>query len=223
MAWAGPGAVLTGWAAAKVSFLPLVAPDVIHVALPVTAKRSVRGVRFERRSVPPELVSLCGGMQITQPCLTAVDLADTPKGGEVIDAALRTRTASLDQMWEALRLTPNRPGNLSRAQLLRESRNEPWSEAEREAHKLLRRARITGWVSNAPLAGYFVDILFARERVVLEIDGWETHGTRAAFEADRKRRNELELAGYLVLNFTWWQLLNEPHWVLRCVREALDR
>ena len=26
MAWAGPGAVLTGWAAAKVSFLPLVAP-----------------------------------------------------------------------------------------------------------------------------------------------------------------------------------------------------
>jgi hypothetical protein len=37
-------------------------------------------------------------------------------------------------MWEALRPTPNRRGNAPRHRLLTESRNEPWSEAEREGH-----------------------------------------------------------------------------------------
>jgi hypothetical protein len=54
-----------------------------------------------------------------------------------------------------------------------------------------------------------------------EIDGWETHGTRLAFEEDRRRRNRLVLAGYTVLNFTYRQLVDEPEWVIACIRRAL--
>jgi len=78
-------------------------------------------------------------------------------------------------------------------------------------------------VANARVLDYYVDILFRSERLVLEIDGWEAHGTRQAFEDDRKRRNRLQLAGYVVLNFTWRQLLDEPNWLMGCVREALGR
>ena len=52
------------------------------------------------------------------------------------------------------------------------------------------------------------------------LDGWETHGTRLAFEEDRRRRNYLVLAGYAVLNFTYRQLVEEPQWVIDCIRHA---
>jgi very-short-patch-repair endonuclease len=57
--------------------------------------------------------------------------------------------------------------------------------------------------------------------VIIEFDGWEFHSSRAAFERDRFQRNELELAGYLVLNFTRQQLVQRPDWVLGCIRRAL--
>jgi hypothetical protein len=49
---------------------------------------------MERRSIPPELIIVCAGIQASHPCLTAVDLADTPAGGDIIDRALRTRSAT---------------------------------------------------------------------------------------------------------------------------------
>lgn len=221
--WAGPDAVLTGWAAARLSFWPAAKLPEITLALPLTTRRGRPGIRFERRRIPPELIVFRGLIALTRPSLTAVDLSDTRDGAAAIDAALRTRAANLSQMWEALALTPNRRGNEMRRTLLHESRHEPWSEAERDAHRLLDGAGITGWITNAPVGDYYVDILFRRERVVLEIDGWATHGTRAAFEADRCRRNRIVLAGYTVLNFTARQVADEPQWVLDCVRQALGR
>jgi very-short-patch-repair endonuclease len=220
-AWAGPMSVVTGPSAARLTFWPALVPADITLAQPTTCRRARPGIRFERRSVPPELVVRRRSVAVTHPCLTAVDMAVGEKGGAAIDQALRTRAATLAQMWEALRLTPNRPGNELRRQVLEDSLDQPWSEAEREAHRQLRRAGIKGWVANARVLDYYVDILFRRERLVLEVDGWEAHGTRQAFEDDRKRRNRLQLAGYTVLNFTWRQLIDEPDWVMACIREAL--
>jgi very-short-patch-repair endonuclease len=39
--------------------------------------------------------------------------------------------------------------------------------------------------------------------VAIELDGWATHGIRAAFEPDRIRGNELLLLGWQLLRFTW--------------------
>ncbi|WP_210414856.1 endonuclease domain-containing protein [Microlunatus elymi] len=78
------------------------------------------------------------------------------------------------------------------------------------------------WVRTAN-GGYPVDILFRRERVIVEFDGYAYHSDRAAFERDRARRNELVLAGYTVLNFTWAQLCDRPEWVINCIRRALGR
>lgn len=128
-------------------------------------------------------------------------------------------------MYEAFRLQPDRRGNQARGELLHDSRDQPWSEAEREGHRLLRRSGISGWDTNrwvsTPRGGYYVDVLFERPRVILEIDGWEFHGGREPFEADRMRRNHLVLSGYTVLNFTWRQLTQDADGVLGCVREAL--
>ncbi|HET9871949.1 MAG TPA: DUF559 domain-containing protein [Propionibacteriaceae bacterium] len=225
--WAGPDAVLTGLAAARATFWPDCRLDSITVALPTSSKESRGTFLVERRRIPPGLVRRSHQLAVTAPSLTAVDMAVLPTGGDVIDRVLRSRMASLGELWEVHRQMSQRAGNRMRAELLRDSRDEPWSEAERLQHRLLRAARITGWRTNvwvrAGQHGYFVDVLFARHRLVLEVDGFETHGTREAFEADRFRRNELVLAGFVVLNFTWRQLVDESDWVLGCIRQALRR
>lgn len=175
--------------------------------------------------IPPELLCRRGGVTVTAPAATAVDLAADENGGDVIDRVLRTRSGSLAQMWYALRVQPNRPGNAVRAALLRDSRDQPWSEAERQLHRLLRAAGITGWRTNQWIPvrdhGYFADVLFRRQRLIAEVDGWAHHSDPGAFENDRRRRNELELRGFRVLNFTRHHLVANPEWVRDCFRRAL--
>lgn len=219
--WAGPDAVLTGLSAARATYWPKAPSSPVTLALPTTTKRSSPEVLVERRTIPPELVLRRGRWAATQPGATAVDLAAGEHGGPAIDEALRTGSATLDQMWEAYALQPGRVGNKARRALLHDSRDLPWSEAEREAHRLLRRAGLDGWQTNQEVAGYWVDVLFRSHRLVLEVDGWAVHGGRQAFEDDRVRRNHLVLAGYIVLNVTWRQLELQPGWVLACVQRAL--
>jgi very-short-patch-repair endonuclease len=224
--WAGPDAVLTGRAAARLTFLPDVPVRQISYAIPRRQTVTIGRWTKSFRVVPPEHVWDRNGILMTSPACTAVDLASEENGGDVIDGALRSRRATLDQMWEVLRSQPNRPGNQIRAALLKDSRDRPWSEGERELHRALRRRGITGWQTNCWIpvggSGFYADILFRTERLIVEFDGFRYHAARSAFDDDRFRRNELVLAGYRVLNFTWRQLTDNPEWVLDCVRRALD-
>jgi len=226
--WAGPDAVMTGHAAAKLTFWPECPLPTITIAVPGQAIRSRPGFVLEpRRIAPTDVLELGGILRATVPSVTAVDLACTADGGETIDRALRSRTATLDQMWAVLARHQNRRGNRQRAALLHDSCDQPWSEAERLLHRMLRAAGLARWSTNAWVTAgenrYCVDVLFAERALILEVDGWETHGSRSAFEDDRRRRNHLVLAGYRVLNLTWHQLVGEPDWVIDCVRTALAR
>ncbi|MCW2810802.1 MAG: hypothetical protein JWP61_1260 [Friedmanniella sp.] len=220
--WA-PEAVLVGPAAAAVTFWPGLEVPVVAAALR-SRRRRQPGFSFTRRTLPPELVGSVGGLRVTVPALTALDLCDS-MGGAGIDAVLRTRSATLTGLTEALRLTADRPGNRVRRALLHDSRDEPWSEAERRAHRLLRGAGIGGWQANlavtTPAGTYYLDVGFRAERVALEIDGRRHHSDPAAFERDRRRQNLLVLAGWRVLRFTWAMLVDEPEVVVATVRQAL--
>jgi very-short-patch-repair endonuclease len=43
------------------------------------------------------------------------------------------------------------------------------------------------------------------------LDGRKTHGTRQAFETDRRRDQRLTAAGWTVIRTTWRQLKHRPH------------
>jgi len=49
---------------------------------------------------------------------------------------------------------------------------------------------------------YCLDFAYPELKIGWEWDPWETHGIRRAFSYDRSRRNDLELAGWLMLQFT---------------------
>ena len=49
---------------------------------------------------------------------------------------------------------------------------------------------------------YFLDLAYPNERIAIEIDGFEFHRSRGAFDSDRVRQNDLVRAGWIVLRFT---------------------
>ena len=218
-----PDAVVTGAAAARVTFWPELPVRTVTAALPRLDCRP-QGYRIEKRRVPPELVEEAGGLRVTAPALTALDLC-TAVGGEAIDAVLRSRRATLADLHRAFSGTAGRRGHDERRRLLLDSRDEPWSEAEREAHRLLRAAGIDGWRTNLRVvlgsACYYLDIAFPEHRLALEIDGRAFHSDPTSFERDRARQNDLVLAGWTVLRFTWRMLAEHPEVFIAAVLEAL--
>jgi len=68
-----------------------------------------------------------------------------------------------------------------------------------------------------------VDMLWRDRRLVIEADGEETHGTRAAFQSDRTRAQRLVAAGYRVAGVTWSQAEDETSAVVARIRRMLDQ
>ena len=59
-----------------------------------------------------------------------------------------------------------------------------------------------------------VDFYFPTHRLVVETDGWETHGTKAAFKSDRRKDAALTSAGYRVMRFAYDDVVYEPDTVI---------
>jgi very-short-patch-repair endonuclease len=66
------------------------------------------------------------------------------------------------------------------------------------------------------------DFVWHRERVVVEVDGWQAHRTRRAFHNDRRRDQVLRLAGWEVVRFTSDDLDSHPDRVIEVVRTMLS-
>lgn len=89
-----------------------------------------------------------------------------------------------------------------------------------------RRFAFTGLPTpsiNRFVAGCEIDAYWERERFAVEVDGWETHGTRAAFESDRLRQEELKLAGIDSIRVTARRIEREPEAVATRIGLLLTR
>ena len=71
--------------------------------------------------------------------------------------------------------------------------------------------------------GFELDCYWPEYRFAVELDVFETHGTRAAFERDRKRQEDLLLAGIGMTRVTGPRLEREPEEVVRRVKRLLER
>ena len=66
-----------------------------------------------------------------------------------------------------------------------------------------------------------VDFAWPEQRLVVEVDGYAFHADRASYRKDRRRINELVLAGWRVLRFSWEDVVGSPELVIEQVRRAL--
>ena len=225
-----PDAVVSHWTAAALHGLPV--PEgmpPLHATLS-RRLRSTAALVAHRLDLDEHEVQRLGGVPVTTPQRTAVDclrVAEPDDARQLITWVLTRRVLSREQLVAEAVASPGRRGTPQLVRVVAETRGDVLSRAERLLQAVLRRGGVGGWAANVTvqLAGrsVVVDLLFARERVVVEVDGWAAHGTREAFETDRRRQNALVNAGYLVLRFTWRDLTEREADVVWEIRDALDR
>ena len=76
---------------------------------------------------------------------------------------------------------------------------------------------------NVNLHGFEVDAYWPSHGLVVELDGYDFHRTRAAFERDRERDARLRAAGLDVLRFSWRQVTRERGAMLAALRATLTQ
>jgi hypothetical protein len=96
------------------------------------------------------------------------------------------------------------------------------SGLERRFLTLVREAGLPQPTTGYNEAGYELDVYWPEARFAVELDTFETHGTRAAFERDRLRQEELKLAGIEMIRVTGTRLDREPKVVLERVTRFLS-
>lgn len=58
-------------------------------------------------------------------------------------------------------------------------------------------------------------------RIALEAESFEFHGRRQALSSDCWRYDELALRRWLVLRFSWEQVMTQQDWVRPCIEAAV--
>ena len=208
----GPAAALSHQTAAALYEL-LPAPDQIDVTTTARGARQREGIRVHHTAhLPQSDVRLHHHLRLTSPERTLVDLARTRHPGlarAVEEAQVRRLVTEA-----ALRRHPALRALLTEPSLTR-------SEAERRLLALVRAAGLPPPRTNTRIGRYEVDFLWPEQRLIVEVDGFAYHASRAAFERDRARDAELTARGYRVIRVTWHQIANTPHAVVARLAAAL--
>ena len=95
------------------------------------------------------------------------------------------------------------------------------TELERRFRRFLRQRRLPLPETNQRMPFGEADCVWRAQRLVVELDGYDVHRSRSAFERDRLRDREALLAGWRVIRVTWRQLRDHPDRLGRDLRELL--
>ncbi len=97
------------------------------------------------------------------------------------------------------------------------------ARTERAFLDIVKRAKLPRPAINVFVASHEIDAYWEQERFAVELDGWETHRTRAAFERDPLRIEDLKLAGIDAIRITARRIEQEPDQVAQRLRALLER
>jgi len=167
------------------------------------------------------------GIPLTAPARSLLDLAaDATEDAleQAVAEAVAMRLTSARELEQALDRAPGRSGT-ARIRAILDADAEPalaGSKPERLLLELIRQAGLPEPLVNKPFHGFRIDMRWPEHRLALEFDGHRFHGSRAAFERDRRRDQVLAAAGYTVIRVTWRQLIEEPYAVIARVAMALQ-
>jgi very-short-patch-repair endonuclease len=197
----------------------------------VTTRRKLQsrpGIHFHRSRLPPDEVTVHEGIPVTGVTRTLFDLAAAVSIGQLGRAM---REVEARRIWDRLSLHdllarhPRPPGAAAIRALLDDDAYVTRSEFEERLLALVDAAGLQRPLANVTvhLGGRFIEVDFAwpEHRVVVELDGHASHGTRASFEEDRARDRALVAAGWRVIRITWRQLRDEPERIAADLRAAL--
>jgi predicted transcriptional regulator of viral defense system len=213
----GRGAVLSHRSAAALWGIRETARRDVEITAPRECRRP--GIDGHHIRLAPDEVTVHHNIPVTTPARTLLDLAAILSEHQLARAAERAESLRLTSptSLEALAARyPRRPGAARLRKLAEDVTDTPTrSVLERRFLSLLDAENLPRPLVNAPADlpeahDPEADITWRDERLIVELDGYETHSTRAAFERDRARDRALQAHGWRVVRITWRQLQDEP-------------
>jgi very-short-patch-repair endonuclease len=224
---AGPGAVLSHRSAGALWGVREWSARDVHVTVP-RHRRARPGVIVHEVRLPADERDEHDGIPVTTPARTLLDLAailDAHQLARACERAEALRLGSPTTLQELLDRHPRRPGTPALKKLIEEGRIVPTTTAndfERRLLTLLDADDLPRPLVNQPLDAIKPDFRWPDRRLIVELDGFETHGTRDAFERDRARDRQLAAQGWRVVRITKRQLDDEPKRIAAELRAILQ-
>jgi very-short-patch-repair endonuclease len=224
----GPGALLSHYSAGWLQGVIATRPIPVHVTTPVPRKR--RGlVRVHRSETLADADrTLEQGIPVTSVARTALDLAGVVRFRGLRRLVRRSEELEVFDLVDFSSVLDRNRGHrgalpLERALAIYEPPRLTRSELEREVLALLEQIGLPRPSTAFNLAGYELDLYWPELRFAVELDVYATHGGQESFEEDRRRDEDLKLAGVELTRVTGRRFELEPQQVMDRIRRLLDQ
>lgn len=184
------------------------------------------GIWIHRGRLHPEDRSERGGIPVTTVARTLFDLAEVVDFIQLERAweeADRLKLLQLRAVEQACERGYGRRALRPIRRLLAEARaaTTTRSPLEDRFQAFCRAYVLPPSRTNVHVLGHEVDVLWPASRLIAELDSWEHHSHRAAFERDRARDPKLLLAGYRTIRITHRRLDDEADQLAAEIRQLL--
>jgi very-short-patch-repair endonuclease len=222
----GPDAVLSHAAAAAHWGIRSSGATTIDVTVPRN-RRPPKGVVLHRTILPADEITTKDGIPITTVPRTLFDIApdlDLRRLERAINEAEILRLFDALSLDDLLDRYPRRSGSRNvRAALQARRAGAHITESDLEVLFLsfADRHGLPAPETNTPVEEFSVDCVWRSARLVLELDSWEFHSTRLAFERDRRKVRVLQARGWHCIPVTYRHLTETGDEVAADVRRLL--
>jgi hypothetical protein len=226
----GPRAALSHRSAASLHAVRGSDQALIEVTVPHRRGRRHRGIQVHRSTTLTAAdVTIKDGIPVTTVARTLADLAAVLPERSVERALEQAVSLEILDGRALADQISRHPRGACLRRLTRRGRIEPPTESDFE-DLFLALCRSAGLPEperqvylNPDDGGPMVraDFLWRRQRLVIETDSARFHGTRSAFESDRRRDQRLTVARWRVIRITWRQVTETPQMVIDLLQNLL--
>jgi hypothetical protein len=175
-----------------------------------TGDRRPRGIATHRyKGLRRRDLTVQLGIRVTSPARTVLDCApdlDDQQRRRTVNDALHGPFLKQSQLADVRARFPHHPGAKLLDPFLQAGRNPTRSPFEDDFQEFCQRHGLPTPLVNVEVAGHIVDALFEPQKLIVELDSWEFHGDRAAFETDRERDADTLAEGCRTVRLTWERL-----------------
>jgi hypothetical protein len=153
------------------------------------------------------------GIPVTSPARSLLDAAPhlpPQKLTRAVNDALHSPFLRRSHLAEVCLRYPRHPGVKFLAKFIDTTDGPTRSGWEDTLLPFCERFGLPQPLVNTKVLGYEVDAYFEAERLIVELDSWEFHRDRDAFERDRNRDADMLAAQIATVRLTWDRLTNRP-------------
>ena len=165
------------------------------------------GIVLHRAALAPDEITTRDGIPVTTPARTQLDLAGVLQRHQLQHVINEAERLHLQGAHDLTNRHPTKRGTATLRTLAPPTHTK---DLEARFHTFLNDRRFPRPQTNTRrgkvIEGQEVDAAWPDRRLIIELDSWEYHHTRRAFEDDRRRDRQLTASGWTVLRITWRDL-----------------